>query len=65
MKSIDLLCFILYQCLIGVYSLNTYLNVDEINSIHYDIDIMNKPVLKDQVSFINLLLFYNFQKGFI
>ncbi|XP_068202661.1 protein OS-9-like isoform X2 [Palaemon carinicauda] len=30
-------------------SLNTVLNLDEINSIHYAIDILNKPVIKDQV----------------
>ncbi|KAK8744618.1 hypothetical protein OTU49_000534 [Cherax quadricarinatus] len=30
-------------------ALNTVLNVDEINSIHYAIDILNKPVVRDQV----------------
>nr|XP_045624943.1 protein OS-9-like [Procambarus clarkii] len=30
-------------------ALNTILNVEEINSIHYAIDILNKPVVKDQV----------------
>ncbi|XP_066954532.1 protein OS-9-like isoform X2 [Macrobrachium rosenbergii] len=34
---------------IAVKSLNTVLNLDEINSIHYAIDILNKPVIKDQV----------------
>ncbi|KAK7080147.1 Protein OS-9 [Halocaridina rubra] len=42
-----ILCFFLLfttcQCL------NTVLNLDEINSIHYAIDIINKPVIKDQV----------------
>ncbi|XP_042210793.1 protein OS-9-like [Homarus americanus] len=31
-----------------VTAVNTVLNVDEINSIHYAIDILNKPVVKDQ-----------------
>nr|XP_053633104.1 protein OS-9-like isoform X1 [Cherax quadricarinatus] len=35
--------------LTGAAALNTVLNVDEINSIHYAIDILNKPVVRDQV----------------
>ena len=31
-------------------ALNTVLNVDELNSIHYAVDILNKPVLKEKVS---------------
>ncbi|CAL4065749.1 unnamed protein product, partial [Meganyctiphanes norvegica] len=30
------------------YALNTVLNVDELNSIHYAVDILNKPVLKEK-----------------
>ena len=33
-----------------VPALHTTLNVDEINSVHYAIDILHKPVIKDQVS---------------
>ncbi|XP_076054209.1 uncharacterized protein LOC143032884 isoform X2 [Oratosquilla oratoria] len=30
-------------------ALNTFLNVEELESLHYAIDIMNKPVLREQV----------------
>lgn len=33
-----------------VPAFHTALNVDEINSVHYAVDILNKPVIKDQVS---------------
>ncbi|XP_063873973.1 protein OS-9-like isoform X1 [Scylla paramamosain] len=32
-----------------VPALHTTLNVDEINSVHYAVDILHKPVIKDQV----------------
>ncbi|XP_071545027.1 uncharacterized protein [Panulirus ornatus] len=42
--------WILLSCLsVVAAALNTVLNVEEINSIHYAVDILSKPVLKDQV----------------
>lgn len=43
--------------LLQVSALNTGFNVDEINSMDYAVDILNTPVVKDQVSW---LLNYNF-----
>lgn len=35
------------------------LNIEELNSVHYNIDIVNSPVLKDQVCLVcNYFLFF-------
>ncbi|XP_050714455.1 protein OS-9-like isoform X2 [Eriocheir sinensis] len=43
----------MYLSLCSLFTLaaafHTALNIDEINSVHYAIDILNKPVIKDQV----------------
>lgn len=42
--------WLVFSCLsVVAAALNTVLNVEEINSIHYAVDILSKPVLKDQV----------------
>ena len=33
-----------------VPALHTTFNIDEINAVHYAVDILHKPVIKDQVS---------------